>query len=145
MKVILFIFLPFIIFNIDLRYSITVFIDYLQNTGYYELIENIKHILGDDIAIEFCKDILGSKECEEAVRVYMSADTSSKKYAPIVKEELKNILIKLLFQDENLKILSQFFTKKDIIDIITRIIDKSPKIINIRTDIIERFKNSIIL
>ena len=93
------------------------------------LIESIKHILGDDIAIEFCKEFFRPKECEEAFRVYMSADTSSKKYAPIVKEELKNILIKLLFQNENLKMISQFFTKKEIIDITTRIIDKALKII----------------
>ena len=96
--------------------------------------------MGDDVSIEFCKECLQAKDCEVVVKVYMPADISSRKNAPIAKGELKNILSELLLQDENLKILRQFYTKKEIIDIITRIIDKAPKIINKRTDIIERLK-----
>ena len=128
MKVILFIFLPFIIFNFDIRsYSINILLDYLKGTGYYSIIENIKQLFGDDVAIDFCEVYVGSKDCKEVVQVYMSEGTNPKK-APIRNEDSKNLeLIEVLLQEENLKILSQFYTKNEIIE-------KARKILNMRTD-----------
>ena len=44
--------------------------------------------------------------------------------APFRKEEGENKLIQILFQEENLKILRQFYTKREIMDLAIRVINK---------------------
>ena len=121
MKVFLFIFLLFIIFNQS--FSINNFLDYLKNTGYYETIEYIKLIFGDDVAIEVCRELLQTNDCEVVVKVYMLPWTSPSR-APIRREEGTNKLTQILFQEENLKILTQFYTKREIMDLAIRVINK---------------------
>ena len=53
------------------QYSINTFLDYLQETGYYDLIYDIKCIFDTEIAIDFCLEYVGSPHCEEVVRIYM--------------------------------------------------------------------------
>ena len=63
-----------ILSNIEVQggsYSIQPFLDYLQEKGYYEIIQAIKNSFGDDIAIAVCKELTKSNDCEEVVRVYM--------------------------------------------------------------------------
>ena len=63
-----------ILSNIEVQgstYSIQTFLDYLQGTGYYEIIQAIKNAFGDDIAIDVCKELTKSNDCEEVVRIYM--------------------------------------------------------------------------
>ena len=63
-----------ILSNIEVQggtYSIDLFLDYLQETEYYEIIQAIKNAFGDDIAIDVCKKLTKSNDCEQVVRVYM--------------------------------------------------------------------------
>ena len=63
-----------ILSNIEVQgttFSIGALLDYLQETGYYEIIQAIKNSFGDDIAIDVCKELTNSNDCEEIVRVYM--------------------------------------------------------------------------
>ena len=80
MKVLLFLFLPFIVFNsVSDDYTINLLINYLKENGFYEIIENVKIIFGTDFAIELCIEftkISYSKNCKEVVTDYM--ETSSK-------------------------------------------------------------------
>ena len=52
-------------------YSIDSFLDYLQETGYYDLIQVIKNTFGDNVAIDVCKELAKNSDCECLVRVYM--------------------------------------------------------------------------
>ena len=53
------------------QFSIGTFLDYLQETGYYDLIYDIKCAFDTEIAIDFGLEYVGSPHCEEVVRVYM--------------------------------------------------------------------------
>ena len=121
MKTLLFIFLPLIIFNVDLnKYSINSLLDFLENTGFYEVLKNVKIVLGNDIAIEVCKEFVNSKDCDLVVVVYIPLnqpqelnDNSNRDDFDLFKEIG---LEELLMKEENLEILSQFYTKKEILD-----------------------------
>ena len=52
-------------------FSITPLLDYLQESGYYDLIQEIKNVFGDDVAIDICKELTNSNDCEIVVRTYM--------------------------------------------------------------------------
>ena len=60
-------------------YSIDTFLNYLQETGYYDIIQAIKIYYGDDIAIDICKELAQSNDCETVVRVYMIIEKRDKK------------------------------------------------------------------
>ena len=71
-------------------YSIDALLDYLQETGYYDIIQSIKIYFGDDVAIDVCKEFVQTNHCETVVRVYMTnkaptpdIDGSGPKYALI--------------------------------------------------------------
>ena len=66
--------------NIEVQggdYSIDSFLDYLQQTGYYDLIQEIKNSFGDDIAIAVCEELVQSNDCEIVVRIYMITHSPS--------------------------------------------------------------------
>ena len=84
--------------NINGGYSIVEFLKYLQETGIYELLAEIKHYLGEDISISFCKDLFNSNDCETIVKIYMPA--GSRRASPVepktliqIVNEYSNILI----------------------------------------------------
>ena len=90
----LFIFLLFsLFFTINNSYSIKVFINFLQEKGWWDIIYNIKITYCDDIAIDVCTTLTESpSDCVEVVRIYM--DSSPKKCPPRPLETMKQILIK---------------------------------------------------
>ena len=53
-------------------FSIIPFIIYLQESGYYELITDVKCKIATDVAIEVCEILTESPHCEEVVRIYMT-------------------------------------------------------------------------
>ena len=58
--------------NIEVQggdYSIDVFLDYLQQKGFYDIIQAVKIYFGDDIAIDVCKELAPTIDCETVVRV----------------------------------------------------------------------------
>ena len=59
--------------NIKGGYSIDYVLDYLQENGYYDIILQIKIYLGDDVAIEVCKQFIATYDCDIIVRVYMDS------------------------------------------------------------------------
>ena len=63
-------------------YSIDIFLDYLQEKGYYDLIQAIKGTFGDDIAKDICKQLTKSNDCEIVVRVYMIETTVNQESGP---------------------------------------------------------------
>ena len=130
MKALLFIFLPFIIFSLDIsKYSINSFLDYLQETGYYEIIEEINFLYGSDYAITVCKEFTKSVHCKEAILIYMPAPsrppTKSGDKTESQSTSTINGLIAFLLKEENLKILSKFYTKEEINTILSRILKGS--------------------
>ena len=71
-----FIYLLFTLFlfsNIEgQNYSIYNIINFLQQTGYYDLINAIKNNFGKDVAVGVCENLIQSPHCEEVVKVYMT-------------------------------------------------------------------------
>ena len=113
MKSIFLILLPFIIFNIDMnKYSINAFLDYLKKTGYFGIFQEIKKIFGSDYAIDACQEFVQSPHCKIVVSEYMNQQ-SFKGLPPKSRLDI-NDLIKLLHQEEILKVLTQFYTIKEI-------------------------------
>ena len=74
----------FIISNIDglANYSIKTFIDYLQESGQYDIIFAIRKFLGNDVAIEYCKQLVETEHCDDVVRVYMNKENDSSSSGP---------------------------------------------------------------
>ena len=54
------------------NYTINTFLKYLQENGYYEVINEVKCEISTDVAIEFCEILTESPHCEEVVRIYMT-------------------------------------------------------------------------
>ena len=141
-ELLLFILLPLILLNDLDNYSINSLLNYLQVNGYYEVIEKIKKEYGDDIAIEFCKEFIQSRDCEEIVKVYIpqainrrirndpGSSNKIEENSEIKNEELfspqseqaqeksddKKIgFIELLFQDNIIEVLKKFYKEKEIL------------------------------
>ncbi len=83
-------------------FTMNTFINILQSSGNYTIIYNIKCIMGDDIAIEFCEEIEKTNLCKTLVQTYMECP----------KTQDKNIeqLIKLILERKNgIKILKRLY------------------------------------
>ena len=144
----------FILSNIEVQggdYSIDPFLDYLQETGYYDIIQAIKIYYGDDIAIDVCEELTKSNDCETVVMIYMITgggrgrrarifnNTEIKEvaeiYQPIIEyfeneyninEEMRELIEVILSFYEN---LIKNMNKEEIIIFIEKII-KNPEILN---------------
>lgn len=80
-----------IISNIKGDYSINTFINYLQEKGLYDLLAEIKYYFGNDVSIDFCKELLKSSHCEIVIKVYIPSKTrKSREGEP--EEEKKDIV-----------------------------------------------------
>ena len=139
MRALLFILLPFIIFNVDLtQYSIITFIDSLKQSGYYEVIRIIKIQFGDDIAIAICKEFVQSNDCETVVTTYMEEET-----IPVTKSGEIG-LIDILCQEENLEVINQSYTIKEMKAKVTGILKKQLLSFESNPQIKENIKNILI-
>ena len=69
-------------------YSINALIDYLQESGYYDIIYYIQTCLGNDVAIEFCRQIVETEHCDEVVKVYI--DNNGRR-APVIPPTEDNL------------------------------------------------------
>ena len=117
MKIILLLLLPFIIFNVRLsNYSINDFLTYLERTGYYKVFLAIKIEFGSDYAIEACNEFIHSPDCDIAVNVYMRKEMRARCRSDDISKKNSNLksLIELFHKDEILKVLTQFYTIKEI-------------------------------
>ena len=135
MKAILFLLLPLIILKtnsqINNDYSIDSFLDYLQNSGYYEVILGIKLLYGNDYAISFCKTYVAmTSDCELVVVIYMIIRTATPvKPSYTLQEENDKI-------DEIVNYIKQTF-----LDILLK---NNNNDINEVNDKLEIFKNTLI-
>ena len=90
LKTLLIILLLFYFLNGQKGYSTNELLDYLHETGYYDIIQRIKNTFGPDVAIDFCKALTGNKDCEEVVNVYMT-DSESLPFNP--ETPIEDVLI----------------------------------------------------
>ena len=139
MRALLFILLPFIIFNIDLsKYSFNALIEYIKQNGYYEVIRSVKMQIGDDIAIAVCKEFLQSNDCETVVTTYMEEGT-----IPVTKSGEIG-LIDILCQKENLEVINQSYTIKEMKAKVIGILKKQLLSFESNPQIKENIKNILI-
>ena len=145
MKVIIFLLFVIFAFSGDATYSIDALLDYLQETGFYEIIFQVKNNFGNDVAIDFCKGIVKNAHCEEVIRVYMpessglphcpkdemNLDLKAKPSENFIKEI--KILLKeasqvtkyyIIFFVNNYNVLITKMNEKDILKLIKNFIDK---------------------
>ena len=76
--------IPFLILSIKTEidldsYSIQIFKDYIKDKGFFEIIESIKMVYGQDIAIISCEELNKNNEgnCKRLVIEYMPESSSS--------------------------------------------------------------------
>ena len=97
--------------------SIIPFLNYLLESGYYDILRDIAFLFGIDISISTCESFVKCPLCYVAITQYIyPASVSPKGHKEI--EELMN----LLMSTEYYNILSQNYTKNQIITIINKII-----------------------
>ena len=135
MKAILLLLLSLIILKANSQsndeYSINSFLDYLQESGYYEVIFGIKLSYGNDYAIGFCKTYVAmTSDCELVVVIYMIIRTATPvKPSYTLQEENDKI-------DEIVNYIKQTF-----LDILLK---NNNNDINEVNDKLEIFKNTLI-
>ena len=131
-------FITFILSNVKSDYSIKILLDFLQEKGYYNIIQEVKIIFGDNIAISVCKSFIETIHCEEVVRAYMRSRARGEEIYFPKEEDLspegKYILsnLRLLPKDKPLAIcilnnyddLIQNMSEKEITELIERIMKK---------------------
>ena len=71
MKVLALLLSLLIVLDAKTDYSIESFINYLQEKGYYNLLVEIKRYYGKDVAIDVCREIIQSKDCETLIKIYI--------------------------------------------------------------------------
>ena len=119
MKLLLILFLSLLltIKNSGGSFDIGVFIIYLQESGYWNILLYIKKSFNEQVAIDICTLLTGSpNDCEQVVRLYMLIPISSKECPLNPLEALKQILFnsdepitdKKLSDLELTKILSKY-------------------------------------
>ena len=133
-------------------YSIDSLLDYLEEKGYYDIIQTVKIYFGDVVAINVCIELAQTYNCEEVVRVYMtdsgSGDGGRHKKTPPpihintfgeeileyfenkynINEEMRELIeLILIFYDSLLENMNE----EEIIDFIERIITKNRNKLNI--------------
>ena len=78
--------------NVKGDFSINPLLDYLQESGYYQILAQIKYHIGEDLAIDVCKDLVASIHCEEIIRIYIppgpSKINSKRGIKPLSDEEI---------------------------------------------------------
>ena len=89
-----------ILLEVKAEYSIDPFINYMQEKGLYDIITQLKHYYGNDVAIDVCKEFVPNNDCEVLVRVYIPNATR----AP--NEGIKT-LESIIFNPDNYDIYSQ--------------------------------------
>ena len=77
------------ILSVNGGYSITEFLNYLQETGIYEVLVEIKRYLGNDVSIAFCKELFKSNDCDSIVNIYIYIPPGSR---PENKKTLRQII-----------------------------------------------------
>ena len=75
MKVLALLLSLLMILDVKTDFSIESFINYLQEKGYYDLLVEIKRYYGKDVAIDVCKEIIQSTDCETIIRIYIPNET----------------------------------------------------------------------
>ena len=108
---------------IDLSsYSIDTFLEYIQNSGYYEIFLQIKYYYGDDVAIATCKELVQSNDCDYLVKVYFP---SRKNYIIAIKyyqnQKVKPTLEHIIMNPNNYNIYYVENEPKEIIEKINKI------------------------
>ena len=97
------------------KYSIEEFIEYLQFTGCYYLIQKIKCFYSIDIAITFCKILFGSNHCERVVRSYMSCQGEGNNHHG---ESLNDLVLQAI---EEIGINFEDFDFEEIMNVVSKI------------------------
>ena len=82
--------------------------NYLQENGFFELLTEIKHNLGNDVSIDFCKELFKSNDCETVIRVYIPNgirpdNPGDQKSLERIVNEYYNILIAAGFNPFSIK------------------------------------------
>ena len=108
LRILLVILLLFYFLNGQKDYSIDEFLDYLHETGYYDIIQNVKISYGNEVAINLCLGLTHNFLCEEVVRVYMAPSGS----CPIdpktpIEDVLKEIKASEYFKKEIVKLYEE--------------------------------------
>ena len=62
--------------GVECSFSINEILDYLQETGYYNIFQAVKMHFGDDVAINICYLLIPSYDCETIIKVYMTGKYS---------------------------------------------------------------------
>ena len=112
--------------EIDLdSYSIQIFKDYIKDKGFFEIIESIKMVYGQDIAIISCEELNKNNEgnCKRLVIDYMPESSSSSQSMEIISKGTREYLkcIEKLYYS---KILEQSYQNSDIKRELESIFDK---------------------
>ena len=126
-----------IINNVQGDYSINTFLNYLHETGYFEILVQVKFHFGPDVSIYVCLEFVNSNFCEEVIRVYIpNSHLRALEEDNLVEKQLEkrqlaesqylNIeeLYPFLYQDRYLKILLKFYEEEEIKKKIRKIIEK---------------------
>ena len=117
MKILLAILFPFLIIgNISEKpYSIGPFIHFLEISGYYELIQEVKWAVTDNAAIKLCEELTDNDFCEELVYVYMPPGPQFEPGRP-----LKTILEDIINSNKDI-LLDNGYTESEIQNLIRKI------------------------
>ena len=89
-------------------FSISNFIDFIQENGIWEILFQVRLYFGVDISIELCRDFSESPHCEEVVRVYMN-NSGTRGEKESVKYLDRSQLYKFLSKNHYLIILKTVF------------------------------------
>ena len=121
MKPLIFLFLILTtISNIKGSYSIADLLNYLQEKGLYELLVEVKSYFGNDVSIDFCKQLVATNDCETLVRVYISVSgcrpdgddrVAIEKKANQIINEYRMTLIKAGYTQEQIKEMLEILMK----------------------------------
>ena len=108
--------------NVKADYSIKPFLNYMIEKGYYTLLEQIWTYYGIDVAIDVCKGIAKTGDCDTLVRVYISKGRTR---GDSLDDGPKPTLEFIIFNPDNNDLYNNEYTPQQIHDLIEKVKTKN--------------------
>ncbi len=103
------------------NYSIDTLLNFLEDSGIFDILKEIKLYFGYDVSIAMCKEFVKSNHCEIIIKTYIPNGSRPDDILTIFSLE------HLLMKPENYQILSKYYERPGLLNMASKVKKLYPK------------------
>ena len=103
------------------NYSIDTLLNFLEDSGIFDILKEIKLYFGYDVSIAMCKEFVKSNHCEIIIKTYIPNGSRGDDILTIFSLE------HLLMKPENYQILSKYYERPGLLNMASKVKKLYPK------------------